>query len=183
MTTMPDTHELQDGDLRAMYALQDVRMYEVACRTDTGFRDDKATIASRELRKKRRADGEPDGEEQRWDITISVSAKRIECRARVMVQLRECRYLVDAASIYSRSDGSTGSSGAKRTKDEPPEAALVKFIEEEALPTLYPYLRAEIHQAAVKIRGSRRVFTDLTTEGVRRALRDAQQNAEEPPGT
>src|SRR5690349_4631548 len=139
----------ESPDLRLIYILDDVRMYEVACRTDLGFKDD-FTTAARDRRRKLRAEGKSDEEEQRWDITIRVSPKRIECRARVVVQLRDCRYLVDGASIYLNPSADS----------TPQESALVQFVEQEALPTLYPYLRAEIHQAAAKIRGSRRVFAD-----------------------
>ena len=150
-------------DLRDFYELDDVRLYEVACRTDIGFKEDEATVTARTQAQKRKEEGKGEEEDQQWDISVKVSARRIECRARVFVMLRDCRYLVDAASIY-RSDTQEG---------PPPQDLVVKFIEKEALPALLPFVRAEVHQGAAKIRGSRRVFKDLTLDGVLEAAASA----------
>ncbi len=167
MSVKRDEKAQEENDLSAAYELLDIRIYEVAFRTDQGFKGDEVSSAARARRKQRKEQGRSDDEDQNWDITIKVSPKRLECRARLMIVHRDCRYLVDAASIYSRRE---------HTAEDPPEHAVISFAESEALPTLFPYLRAEVHQAAEKVRGSRRVFSDLTMDGVRKAFDNAKSS-------
>lgn len=151
------------SDLNAVLHLDDVRIYETRYRTDLGFRDEELSISTREIRRERRDSGEPEQEIQNWDISVTTSPRRFECRARVYVQMRECRYLVDAAVIYKAS-----SPVAKPGKD-----LIKEFIQGEALPALFPFIRAEVKQASQKIRGPRQVLNQLSAVDVSEAVEEA----------
>jgi len=167
------TTEPAYADLVELCELDDVRVYEFACRNESGFEVPRgrkkdpstATGAPAEV------DEVAADEDQRWDIRIKIGTRVLECRTRVTVTFSGCSYLVDAAAIYK-----IRSSRTERFS-KLPRKLVMDFVEAHALSTIFPYVRTEVHQGAEKVRGDRAVFRTLSLDDVHEALASATSDS------
>ncbi|MBE1577729.1 hypothetical protein ACFORH_11095 [Amycolatopsis roodepoortensis] len=108
--------------------LDDIRQYEVSARAHSGF-----PLSSREFA------GEAN--EQEWKFYVHSTETTVALRARLAMETPDASYVVDAVVRYRSATPFTA---------EP--SVLQDFLNGEAMPTLYPFIREALHEAGRKIR-------------------------------